>query len=108
MRIVIDSNIIIAMLISPGKPIDVFFKEELEILAPELLFKELGNNKDLIVRKSRLSKEEINRLYYILKQKIKVVPENDFVKYREEAIRICPDPKDITYFALALHLKCPI
>lgn len=38
MQIIIDANVVIAMLIKPGKPVDLFFKEELEIFAPELLF----------------------------------------------------------------------
>ena len=38
MQIVIDSNIIMAMLIRPGKPIDLFFDNRLNICAPLLLF----------------------------------------------------------------------
>ena len=30
------------------------------------------------------------------------------MNYREKAEDICPDPKDIVYFALALYLKCGI
>jgi len=28
--------------------------------------------------------------------------------FKEEAIKVCPDPKDVPYFALAMHLKCPL
>ena len=108
MQIVIDANIIMAMLIKPGKPIDVLFLEELEIFAPELLFEELENNKAEILRKSSLSAEEIDTLFSILKGKITIVPNEDFVNHREFAEKICPDPKDITYFALAIHLQCPV
>ena len=33
----------------------------------------------------------------IIKRKIQIFPEED-----------CPDEKDITYFALALYLRCPL
>ena len=108
MEVIIDANIVIAMLIKPGKPLDLFLKEELEIFAPELLLQELENHKELILRKSRLNLEELNLFFIFLKERISLVPEEEFLKYREEANTLCPDPKDILYFALALHLQCPI
>ncbi len=108
MQVVIDANIVISMLIRPGKPIDLFFREELEIFAPELLFKELENNRATIQQKSFLSQDEIDRFLVILKRKITIIPEEDFIDCLDEAARICPDPKDEIYFALAMHLKCPI
>jgi predicted nucleic acid-binding protein len=108
MQLIVDANPIISILISPGKPVDILFLEELELFAPELLFEELNNNKQLIIQKSKLSEEEINEFISILKQIITIIPEEDFIRYRKFAERICPDDKDIVYFALALHLKCPI
>jgi predicted nucleic acid-binding protein len=108
MQLIVDANPVISILIKPGKPIDLLFVEELELVAPELLFEEIENNKELIVKKSGLIKEEIDKFIEILKKKIKVIPEEEFLKYKEEAERICPDEKDITYFALALYLKSPI
>ena len=68
MQIVIDANIILSMLIRPGKPIDAFFNDSLEIYAPQLLFKELENNKKEISNKSKLSIDDFNKLYKILKK----------------------------------------
>lgn len=108
MQIIVDANPLISILITPGKPIDLLFIEELELVAPGLLFEEIENNKELMVKKSGLSEEEIDRFIDILKKKIKIIPEEEFLKYKEKAGIICPDEKDITYFALALCLKCPI
>lgn len=52
--------------------------------------------------------EEISQFIKILKKKIRIVPGEEFIKYREKAEMICPDEKDITYSALALSLKCPL
>ena len=108
MQLVIDANVIIAMLIKPSKIIDLFFNNRLEIFAPELLFEELGNNKEEIIKKSKIAEEWFNLFYTILKHNITIIPEEEFLKYRERAEKICPHPKDVTYFALALHLQCAI
>ena len=39
MDVIIDANIVMSILINPGKPLDLFLKEELEIFAPELILK---------------------------------------------------------------------
>ncbi len=106
MQIVVDANPLISLLIKPGKPIDLLLIEELDLVSPELLFEEIENNKGMIIKKSRLTEEEINKFIEILKKRIPVIPEEDFVQYRKEAEEVCPDEKDITYFALALYLKC--
>ncbi len=108
MQIVIDANVLIAILIRPGKPIDLFFDSNLHLFAPSLLFEELENNKDTILKKSRLTEDEFDWLCTILKHNIKIIPEEEFLHFREKADFICPDPKDLVYFALALHLQCPI
>lgn len=89
MQAIIDANIIIAMLVKPGKPIDLFFDSRLSLFAPQLLFEELGKHKEEIMEKSKLNEEE-------------------FLRFREMAGDICPDPKDVVYFALALYLNCPV
>ena len=84
------------------------FFEELELVAPELLFEEIESNKNMIIEKSKLTEKEIGEFIEILKDRIKIIPEELLLDYREKADGICPHKKDITYFALALFLKCPI
>lgn len=108
MQLIIDANIIMAMLIRPGKPIDLFFHESLELYAPELLFKEVVRNIKTIEKKSRLNGSEIRQFIKVLRNNISIVPEEEFINYKDIAQDICPDEKDITYFALALKLKCGI
>ena len=97
MQVVIDANIIIAMLIRPGKPVDLFQLEELELFAPGLLFVETENNRSLIEKKSVLSSQEITAFLQIIKERIVLVPEEEFLKHKTRAKEICPDPKDIVH-----------
>ena len=108
MQIIADANPLISILIKPDRPILLLFLEELELVAPELLFEEIRDNKDMIIEKSKLTEKEVEDFIDVLKDRIKVVPEELFLNYREKAEDICPHKKDITYFALALFLKCHI
>ncbi len=108
MQLIVDANAVVSLLIKPGKPLDLLLIEELELVAPALLFEEIDRNKDEIVQKSYLSKEEIEKFLCILRKIIKIVPEEDFLRFREQASQICPDSKDMPYFALALYLHCPL
>ena len=62
MQVVIDANVVMSILISPGDTLDLFLKEELELFAPALLFEELERNKAVIIDKSRLLMEDIDAL----------------------------------------------
>lgn len=108
MQIVIDANVILAMLIKPSKIIDLFFNNRLELFAPQLLFNELDKNKELITKKSKLGEEWFELFYEILRNNISITPEEEFLNFREKAEKICPHKKDIVYFALALYLQCGI
>ena len=108
MQIVADANPLISILIKPGKPIELLFLESLELVAPSLLFEEIEQNKEIIIKKSQLNQEELEEFILILKEQIKIILEQEFIAFREQAIEICPDKKDIVYFALALYLQCPI
>src|SRR3989338_5465105 len=66
MQIVADANPLISILINPGKPVELLFLESLELVAPSLLFEEIENNKELILRKSKLTSEEIEKFIVVL------------------------------------------
>ena len=108
MLVVIDANVVISVFIKPGMPISLLFKEDLNIFAPELLLREVEENKEIIYEKSELTREEITKALNIIKQRITFIPEREFTYQRESAEKICPDKKDLSYFALALHINCPI
>ena len=55
MQVITDANVLIAMLIKPGKPIDLFFDSRLSLFSPQLLFEELRNNRREIIKKSKLN-----------------------------------------------------
>lgn len=108
MKIVIDTNVVMAMLIRPGIPLSLFFRSKLHIFAPGLLLIELENNKELLAKKTSLDETEIDNMIELLHANITFVHEENFLGMRRRATDVCPDVKDVVYFALALHLDCPI
>ena len=108
MELIVDANILFAVLIAKGKTEKLIFQEELNLFAPEFLFKEFNKYTELILEKTNRSNNEFKEILHILKNKIKTVPNKETEKFIMQAKKICPDPNDIEYFALALKLKCAI
>ena len=109
MELVVDANVIIsAMIASAGKTCELLFSDKLRLFAPELLLEELKRYKGEISQKSGLSEIEVDTLSTLIYSIIDFIPFSEFEDFISEASKICPDPKDIEYFALALKLKYPI
>jgi predicted nucleic acid-binding protein len=108
MDLVIDANVLFSVLIKKGKTEELLFEEDLHVFAPEFIFEEFEKYKDLILEKTERTKEELDELMTIIKKKIKTIPNEETEKFIPEAKIICPDEKDIDYFALALKIKCPL
>lgn len=108
MDLVVDANVIFAAIIKESKSYDLLFDERLHLLTAEFFFTEFKNHAEELQKKSGKSKEEINHLLDILKNKIEMIPLGELVPYLDEAEGICPDPDDVAYFALALKMKCGI
>jgi len=63
MQIISDANPLISILIKPSSSILLLFLEELDLIAPELLFEEIGNNKGIIIEKSELTEKDVNDFF---------------------------------------------
>src|SRR3989344_7746764 len=109
MDVVVDANILIAVLISPsGHTADLLFSPVLRIFAPELLLEEVEEHKNELLKKTGFSEKDFNQLIVLISKRIIFFPIIDFLPFIQKAKEICPDPDDAAYFALALKLHCPL
>ena len=108
MDLVIDANIIFAVLIKENKTYELIFDEKLHLFTAEFFFKEFEKHVREIQKKSGKAEKDFNQLMDIIKTKIILVPLEELLPYLDEAEEICPDPDDVAYFALALKLKCAV
>lgn len=106
MDLVIDANILFSVLIKSGKTEELILHEDIQVFAPEFIFKEFDKYTKLIMEKTGRSKEELEEILNVLKKKIKTIFNEETEKFIPEAQRICPDKNDVEYFALALKLHC--
>lgn len=107
MDLVIDANVVISCLISfSNKTSELFFSESFRLFAPEYLKAEIEKYKGEIMAKS--SAVDVDLAFTVLCSRIIFIPFFDFEKYLPQAISVCPDPKDVEYFAVALKFGCPI
>src|SRR3989344_3171117 len=100
MRIVIDSNRVIAALISDGTTRELIFNKEFEFFAPDYLKTEIEKYKEEIVNKSGLENEEFDVLLSILFEKIKVLPLIEYENYLKEFSGTIGDLKNVAYLAV--------
>ncbi len=109
MDIVVDANVIMSCLISPkNKTSELFFSGAFHLLAPEYLKREIEKHKEEIAEKSGLDSTDLNLSFAMLCSKVAFIQFSDFERFISEAARICPDPNDAEYFALALKFGCPV
>lgn len=110
MRIVIDANVLFSALIKPGITRRILLFSDFELFAPEFSIIEFKKHFPELKDKTGLPTEELDRLLdkLIDSAGIMLVPFEDFKSKRTLAEEISPDTDDSAYFALALHLNCPI
>jgi len=112
MKIVVDANTIISALVSHGITRKVFLLnfllDKYEFVAPELLIREIKKRKKSLIEETGIPEEEFDKLLKFLLSQIDTIPAKLFIKFLPKAKKICRDPKDKEYVALALGLNCPV
>ncbi len=112
MFLVVDANIVLSALLTKGKSFDIFIMNKLikkyEFIAPEFLFFEIGKNSDEILKRSKLSSEELAKVFKFIKDEIEFIPFKEFNEQADKASSLAPHEKDGQYFALALAFNCGI
>ena len=108
MDLVVDANIIFAVLVKDSFSHHLLFSGEFHLYTPEYIFTEFEKHKEEILNKTDRTTEDLFRLLDVLKRRITLVPLEELGDYVDEAESITPDPNDMAYFALALKLRCPI
>jgi predicted nucleic acid-binding protein len=107
--VVLDSNVLFRLLISPGDIIDLLFHQKLTIYAPKRLQEEFLSNRQEILSKSRIPQQEFNKLSAVLFSRIIFVPLEEYTQFLPQAKKILQShEKDEDFVALALLKQCKI
>ena len=96
MLLVVDANVLFSAIISRSKTCNLMFSERIQLISPEFLFIELEEHKDEIIAKSSLSEDDFNEFVNLLKERIDIIPRQEFERFLTE------------YFALAMRFDAAI
>ncbi|MFH1589568.1 MAG: PIN domain-containing protein [archaeon] len=102
MKLVIDSNMIIAALIRDSVCRRLILHNRFSFFCPDFCLEEINKYKPLILKKSSLSKNNLNKILSILFENIQVVSKEKYELYLKKASEEIDDKKNTPFVALAL------
>lgn len=107
MRLVLDTNILIASLIKDSITRSLLLSPLLELYLPEYALEEIENHVSLISDKSGLPEQEIRFLLAFLLDRIKIITADRIKPHLNAANEIFGqiDPNDVPFIALALSFS---
>lgn len=106
----IDSNILFGAIISSR---DIYFKiiKNFDLYTPDFALKEIEKYEELILKKTKLAKKELNAFLIRLFKGITILPSIVIDKdSKQKALALCKDvdEKDTPFIALAIELDIPV
>jgi predicted nucleic acid-binding protein len=107
MNIVIDSNILFSALIKDSETRKMILNYDGFFLFPSYILIEMEHHKDELLKKSKISKSDFDKLLHLLMRKVMVVPSDVMKPYKTDAIKIVTDIdiNDAIFIACALAYK---
>lgn len=105
MKLVIDTNRIIAAMIRDGASRKILFSETLDFVSPDTAITELYEYEEEISRKACIDHKRFAFIISSFLEKIEIKPKSEYEHFLEESKSLIKDPDDVPFIALALALK---
>ena len=105
MRIVIDTNRIIAAMIKDGISRKIIFNENFTFITPDHTIMEINKYEEEIREKTNITHEEFGILNAFIFERIKIIPESEYRDFIEESKRLIVDLDDVPFIAVSLALR---
>ena len=107
MKIVVDTNRILAALLSKGDTRKIILSSNIEFYTLDYVTEEINKYMNYILEKTRMDKKDVDILFSLFMQNIKIIPEEDIKTNMKKALEIMKsiDSKDAPIVACALSVK---
>ena len=105
MKVVIDSNRVIAALIKDSTTRNILFDNKFEFMAPDTIIMEINKYKATIIEKAGITEEEFDVLLSLIFEHISIVSQNEYVDSLEKFKKDIKDPKDVCYMAVCTSVN---
>lgn len=111
MQLVVDANILLAAFLKKALTRELLLDSRLDLAAPEHLLSEMLRHlrtSASIRKRIGLSSKEIEALFLLLTQQIRVFPGTSYHPVMAKALTLAPHRQDAPYLAVALILKAAV
>jgi len=105
MKLVVDTNRIIASLIKNSLSRRIINHPFLEFITPDYTLQELSDYETMIRKKAKLTHEEFNLLLSFIFEKITIIPKEEYEDFLDVAKTLIDDIDDVPFIALSLAIK---
>ena len=105
MKLVIDTNCIIAALIKDGFSRRIIVSPAIQLITPEYTLQEISKYENLICKKAKLTHEEFNLLLNLIFEHITIIPKEEYEKLFDIAKTLIDDIDDVPFISLCLAKK---
>ena len=99
MKVIVDTNRIIASLIKEGATREILFDKYFDFLTPDYTISEIEEHKEELKIKTKLADKEFDILLALLFEHIEIVPESEYKNYVKECDGLISDKDDILFLA---------
>lgn len=104
MKIVADTNRIIAALVKDSTTRKILFDKSFEFATPDYTITEIYEHKDELKGIAKLTDEEFDILFALIFEHIKIIPEPDYRSFIEECKDEISDIDDVPILATAVAI----
>ena len=105
MKIVVDTNRIIAALVKDSTTRSILFNKNFEFITSDYTIIEIKKHKDELKAKTNLNKEEFGILLALVFEHIMIIPESEYKDFMDEYKNDISDPDDVPILAVAIAVK---
>lgn len=105
MKIVADTNRIIAALVKGGTTREILFDKSFEFITPDYTMGEIRKHEEELKNKTDQTDEEFEILLNIIFEYIKIIPESEYKDFIEDCKNDISDLDDVPILATAIATK---
>ncbi len=105
MKIVIDTNIIIAAMIKDSMTRKIILSQKFIFITPDYTLEEIQKYKEHILEKAGMSDQDFEIILSIIFERVKIVNKEEYQNQIEVSKSILTDIKDAPFIALAISSK---
>ena len=105
MKIVVDSNRIIASLLKDGVAREILYDRSYECIAPEFVREEIMKYKQALINEGKITAKEFDTVLSLLFERITLIHQEEYAAHLKKLANEISDPKDIPYLVCCLATK---